>query len=177
MEQALTARSSKAKPATRPAASADTSRRILDVAERLLQTRGYNAFSYADLPQSLRITKASLHYHFPTKAELGRRLIGRYEESFLRALTEIDRTAAGTADRLRRYVGLYEKVLRNDRMCLCGILAAEYATLPKPMKAQLKRFFDENETWLAAVLTRDQADKRLGFGGSAREVAQLLIGS
>lgn len=161
----------------RPTTNVDTSRRILDIAERLLQTRGYNAFSYADIAQSLHITKASLHYHFPTKAELGKRLIERYEQSFLQALAEIDKASSDIAEKLRQYVCLYEKVLRNDRMCLCGMLAAEYATLPKPMKAELKHFFDENERWLIAILAEGQATKKLRFTGRPREVAQLLVGS
>ena len=162
-------------PRTSP--SADTSQRILDIAERLLQTRGYNAFSYADVAQALHVTKASLHYHFPTKAELGKRLIERYERSFLQALAEIDRVSADARERLRRYVDIYLDVLRNDRMCLCGMLAAEYATLPKPMKAELKHFFDENERWLVAVLEQGQASGKLRFTGSAREIARLVVGS
>jgi TetR/AcrR family transcriptional repressor of nem operon len=161
----------------RPSTNVDTSRKILDVAERLLQTRGYNAFSYADIAQSLHITKASLHYHFPTKAVLGKRLIERYEQSFLQALADIDKSGTDIDEKLRRYVGLYVKVLHNDRMCLCGMLAAEYATLPKPMRVELKHFFDENERWLVATLEAGHKTKKLGFAGSAREVAQLLIGS
>jgi TetR/AcrR family transcriptional repressor of nem operon len=161
----------------RSSTKTDTSGRILDIAERLLQTHGYNAFSYADIAQSLHITKASLHYHFPTKADLGRRLIERYEQSFLQALAEIDKSNDSANEKLRRYVGLYVEVLRNDRMCLCGMLAAEYATLPKPMKTGLKHFFDENERWLVVVLKEGQAAKKLRFAGSARSVAQLLVGA
>ncbi len=161
----------------RTSANADTSHRILDIAERLLQTRGYNAFSYADVAQALHVTKASLHYHFPTKAELGRRLIERYEQAFLNALATIDKTSSNAREQLRRYVDIYVDVLRNDRMCLCGMLAAEYATLPKPMKTGLKHFFDENERWLVAVLEDGQATGKLRFAGSARETARLLVGS
>jgi len=39
-------------------------------------------------------------------------------------------------------VGLYDSVMRNDRMCLCRMLAAEYATLPKPMQDGLRSFFE-----------------------------------
>ncbi len=161
----------------RRSANADTSERILDIAERLVQTHGYNAFSYADIAHALHVTKASLHYHFPTKAELGTRLIERYEQSFLQALADIDKSSDSANEKLRRYVGLYVEVLRDDRMCLCGMLAAEYATLPKTMKAGLKHFFDENERWLVAVLKQGQAIKKLHFAGSALSVAQLLVGA
>ncbi len=161
----------------RPSANADTSRRILDIAERLLQTRGYNAFSYADIAQSLHVTKASLHYHFPSKASLGQRLIERYRQSFVQALADIEKASADSRERIRQYIGLYHSVLRNDRMCLCGMLAAEYSTLPKPMKAELKVFFDENERWLTGVLEKGRARKELRFKGSAREMALVLVSS
>ena len=82
---------------------ADTSQRILDTAERLVQTRGFNGFSYADIATTLGVTKASLHYHFPAKAELGQRLIERYEKNFLAALEAIDQTSTTAREKLKRY--------------------------------------------------------------------------
>jgi TetR/AcrR family transcriptional repressor of nem operon len=161
----------------RAAASADTSRRILDVAERLVQTRGFNGFSYADIAEALEVTKASLHYHFPTKGDLGKRLIERYEESFLAALKGIDSAGAGARDKLKRYIRIYADVLRDNRMCLCGMLASDYATLPKPMKEEVKHFFDENEQWLAAVLDAGRKAGNLEFKGSALELARAMVGS
>jgi len=154
-----------------------TSERILDLAERLVQTRGFNGFSYADIADSLGMTKASLHYHFPAKAELGRRLIGRYETSFLAALALIDKQVKKPAAKLRRYAGIYAGVLGDDRMCLCGMLAAESATLPKAMQKELKHFFDENERWLATVLEAGRRAGELEFSGAPREVAALLVSS
>jgi TetR/AcrR family transcriptional repressor of nem operon len=159
------------------AVSADTSQRILDVAERLVQTRGFNGFSYADIAEALEVTKASLHYHFPTKGDLGKRLIERYEESFLAALKGIDSAGAGARDKLKRYIRIYADVLRDNRMCLCGMLASDYATLPKPMKEEVKHFFDENEQWLAAVLDAGRKAGKLEFKGSALELARAMVGS
>jgi len=156
---------------------ADTSQRILDLAERLVQTRGYNGFSYADIAAALGLTKASLHYHFPAKAALGKSLIGRYERNFLAALASIDQRGKGARDKLRRYAAVYANVLGQDRMCLCGMLAAEYATLPRPMQKELRHYFEENERWLAAVLEEGRRKDELRFTGAAAEVAGLLVGS
>jgi TetR/AcrR family transcriptional repressor of nem operon len=158
-------------------ATTDTAQRILDIAERLVQTRGFNGFSYADIASALALTKASLHYHFPTKAELGTRLIERYEAGFLKTLEEIDRTTADPRGKLRRYAKIYADVLRRDRMCLCGMLAAEYATLPKPMREEMRHFFDENERWLVRVLDAGRASGSLRFTGPALDVARALVGS
>ena len=154
-----------------------TAQKILDTAERLVQTRGFNGFSYADIAAALRVTKASLHYHFASKAELGQRLIARYEQNFLVALQTIDRTSASAGERLRRYVKIYADVLRANRMCLCGMLAAEYATLPKPMKEEVAHFFDTNEKWLVRVLDEGRKAGELEFSGEPRDVAELLVGS
>ncbi len=88
-------------------AQPDTATRILDVAERLVQTSGFNGFSYADISAELGITKASLHHHFATKAELGRALIERYSEAFNAALKVVDQRGGDAAAKLERYVKLY----------------------------------------------------------------------
>jgi TetR/AcrR family transcriptional repressor of nem operon len=160
---------------TRPRGEPATATRIVDVAERLVQTRGFNGFSYADIASELGVRKASLHYHFPSKAELGRTLIVRYAERFVAALAELDEAGLAPCAALEAYVALYRSVLEGDRMCLCGILAAEHQTLPEPMREPLTRFFDDNETWLAGVLDRGRADGTISFEGSAVDTARLIL--
>jgi TetR/AcrR family transcriptional regulator, transcriptional repressor for nem operon len=152
-----------------------TAERMLDIAERLVQLRGFNNFSYADIAAELEITKASLHYHFRGKAELGQALIARYAERFSEALSHIDRDLPDARTKLEAYAGLYADVLRGNRMCMCGILAAEYQTLPEPMRTGVIRFFDENQRWLADLLAQAQADQTLTFTGSTDDVAQSIL--
>ena len=142
---------------------AGTAARILDVAEQLVQVRGFNGFSYADIAAELQITKAALHYHFASKAALGEALIARYAGRFMGALASPG-AADGTARaKLDAYAGLYLQVLRNRKMCLCGMLAAEYQTLPQPMQDAVIRFFDQNESWL---------EQRPGAGPGRRQPAR-----
>lgn len=152
-----------------------TAERILDIAERLVQTRGFNNFSYADIAKELGITTASLHYHYRGKAELGQALIDRYAERFGEALDRIDREAPDARAKLEAYASLYAGVLEGKRMCMCGVLAAEYQTLPKPMRRAVIDFFDDNQRWLAGMLTQGQSEKTLAFSGSADEVAQGIL--
>ncbi len=152
-----------------------TAEKILDIAERLLQTRGFGNFSYADIASELGITKASLHYHYPGKAELGQALITRYAERFAQALRQIDHDLPDGRAKLEAYAGLYADVLQGKRMCMCGILAAEYQTLPIPMQSAVIRFFDDNQTWLEHVLTEGREDKTLAFSADTDEVAQSIL--
>src|SRR4051794_4244077 len=155
---------------------AGTASRILDVAERLAQTRGFNGFSYADIAAELEISKPSLHYHFPSKAELGEALIKRYAARFSDALGTIDERGDGAAAKLDAYAGIYGEVLKEQRMCLCGMLAADYDTLPKPMRDAVVRFFDENEAWLTRVLEQGVEEGTLHLSGPPGEAAQAIVG-
>jgi TetR/AcrR family transcriptional repressor of nem operon len=152
-----------------------TTSRILDVSERLLQVRGYNGFSYGDVATELGITRAALHYHFPGKAELGRALVDRYATRFSGALAELDATATDAAAKLRGYVGLYTDVLSADRMCLCGMLAAEHRTLPDLLQQAVCDFFAANTSWLRKVLEEGCADGSLHCPGTPEATASMVL--
>jgi TetR/AcrR family transcriptional repressor of nem operon len=158
--------------ASSPAATAT---RILDAAQRLVQTRGFDGFSYADIASELRIRKASIHYHFPTKNELGRRLLARYREGFLAVLADIERVERTAARRLRRYAAVWRRVLvEDDRMCLCGMMASSSATLPAALRREIRLFFDENEAWLARVLEAGRKMRELDLLDSPLVEARVL---
>lgn len=153
---------------------ADTQSRILDIAERLVQTRGFNAFSYADVAAELGISKAALHYHFAGKAELGEALIVRYAARFGESLVQIDTQHEHASEKLRAYTDLYAQVLAQERMCLCGMLAADHQTLPTAMRDAVVRFFDHNEAWLTSLLESGRRDGTLRLSGATEEAARLI---
>jgi TetR/AcrR family transcriptional regulator, transcriptional repressor for nem operon len=159
----------------RQADSTGTAERILDTAERLVRIRGFNAFSYADVAAELGVTNASLHYHFRGKSELGHALIVRYANRFTAALEEIDSGSGSAASKLSAYADLYREALRGQRMCLCGMLAAEYQTLPDPVRESVLAFLDENEAWLERVLEQGRSEGSLRFEGSPRDTARMII--
>ena len=103
-------------------------------------------------------------------------MIDRYAARFAEALVAVDRANPTRPRSSARTPTLYADVFQDDRMCLCGMLAADYATLPDPMRERVVRFFDDNERWLARVLDAGRRDGSLRFQGSARGVARTLVG-
>jgi TetR/AcrR family transcriptional repressor of nem operon len=152
-----------------------TASQVLDVAERLVQVNGFNGFSYADVAAELSLTKAALHYHYSGKADLGTALISRYAERFAHSLALIDAEPLSPMEKLQAYVGLYAAVLREHRMCLCGMLAAEFQTLPESMRDAVVLFFDANEAWVAGVLRVGVAEGSLAITGSPEDTARMII--
>ncbi|MCU1643822.1 MAG: regulatory protein TetR [Nocardia sp.] len=160
----------------RPAGGEGRTRsQILDVAGRLVQSRGFNNFSYADIAATLSLSKPALHYHFPGKAELGLALVQRYDQRFFEALSTVDEKRASV--RLEFYASLYISVLREQRMCLCGMLAAEFKTLTEPMQQSVVQFFDRNTEWLSGVLTQGMNEGTFSFDGSLSDRAHVIISS
>lgn len=150
--------------------------RILDAAERLCQTRGFNGFSFRDLAEIVGIRSASIHYHFPTKADLGKALIIRYRHKIETVMSEIERKEPTVAGRLRRFAGVLREMLRDEnRLCLCGVLAAEAGTISDDMKAELRRFFEGCEQWLTKELHAGRQKGELSFAGSPAAAACTVL--
>jgi TetR/AcrR family transcriptional repressor of nem operon len=151
---------------------------VLNVAQEFVQTRGFNAFSFRDVSERVGIKTASIHYYFPTKAELCRALIARQREQVGAALAEIDLEEADPKRKLTRYVSVFRKTLEvGNRMCLCGMLAADFATLDPPIVEDLRRSFEDHEAWLTQVLEAGMRSGALKFSGNPRDEARLLVSS
>ncbi|NDW06635.1 TetR/AcrR family transcriptional regulator [Jiella pacifica] len=132
----------------------DTREAILTAARRSAQAHGYGGLNFRDLANEVGIKAASIHYHFPTKAELGAAVARRYWED---TAAELDRLSAEDSDpvrSLRQYPALFRKALENgNRMCLCSFMAAEYDDLPEAVKNEVQTFADVNVAWLSGALS------------------------
>jgi TetR/AcrR family transcriptional regulator, transcriptional repressor for nem operon len=154
----------------------DTRTQLLDVAQEFVQNRGYNAFSFHDLAARVGIKTASIHYHFPTKGDLGLMLITRHREELAEALAKIDAKESSNWKRLQHYTGLFRSTLENGhRMCLGGMLAIEYQTLPPELVAEVRGYFEDNEKWLTGTLLGGRKDGTLAFNRPATEIARSLF--
>ena len=152
-------------------AHSGTADRVVEAATSVVQTRGYNGFSYADIADLVGIRKASVHHHFPGKGDLGQAVANRYRRAFSEALADIESDTDDPTARLERYVQLYARQLSDHgRICLCGMLAAEYATLPAPVQREVRGFFDDQRAWLTRVLGGERRP-----GADARRRADVFL--
>ena len=137
----------------------DTRISLLDSAERAVRQRGFDGFSYADLSKEIGIRKASIHYHFATKADLGLALIERYAERFFATLADIRNSGGSAAEQLRSYIQIYRDALaEGEQVCLCVALSAGRDSLSTEVLDQLNRFHAESIAWLTEVFERAAQD-------------------
>jgi TetR/AcrR family transcriptional repressor of nem operon len=151
---------------------------VLKVAQEFVQTRGFNAFSFRDVAERVGIKTASIHYYFPTKAELGRALVAQHREHVGAALAAIDAEEHDPRRKLARYVYVFKSTLEvGNRMCLCGMLAADFSTLDQMIVDELRRSFEDHEAWLTRVLEAGMESGAFTLSRSAKDEARLLISS
>jgi TetR/AcrR family transcriptional repressor of nem operon len=136
----------------------DTKTRLLDAAQRLVQRRGHNGYSFRNLSQEVGIRTASVHYYFPTKTDLAVALVRRYRKELDEAMADIAVRKDSLVDRLDSTVRLYTDTLSNEsRICLCAALAGEYLSLPRPVRIELQALIADGEKWIARLLTEGRA--------------------
>lgn len=121
---------------------------ILDVAEARIRKGGFDAVSFRDIAAAVGIKSASVHYHFPHKADLGRAVVARYTERFLAALGSPSDPGETAAARLDRLAAAYEGALTRDASsCLCAVLGAVASDLPAAVSAEVAEFYAQLLRW------------------------------
>ena len=126
---------------------------ILAAAKRTAQAHGYSGLNFRDLGDEVGIKAASIHHHFPSKADLGAAVTRRYWEDSAAELEALMAKSSDPVRALHQYPDTFRKALENNnRMCLCSFMAAEYDDLPEPVKKEVQAFADVNVAWLSKVL-------------------------
>lgn len=150
----------------------DTRNEILDIANRLIWSVGYNAFSYADISKQLNIKNAAIHYHFPNKADLGVEIIRRNTAAFLKntkSWADLD-----CRQQLVNYLSMHDNFIDNHWICIVGSLSPSYDTLPSTMQEELQKLVKTIIDWLSALLSEGQERGVFTFDGTPQARAYLI---
>lgn len=152
----------------------DTRQEIMAHAELLVRTKGANGFSYADLATKLNIRKASIHYYFPSKSDLLQSLLQSYHERHMRylgGLTEL----ISPSKRLLAFVDVYRQGVKEDTLCLCGMLTLDSGVLTTAMRTDLDRFFQDTEAWLTAVFAEGHSQENWQLTNTSADEAKAFL--
>ncbi|MEK5406712.1 TetR/AcrR family transcriptional regulator [Paenibacillus sp. FSL W8-0439] len=154
----------------------NTLQEIMDIGLTLVQERGYNGFSYADIADAIGIRKASIHYHFPSKQDLVQAVLIRYRKEFMDKLQQIKDQPSSGKQKIESFFGLYRETLENNtKLCLCSMMAAELNSFPTEIRDELNKFFEANTVWSQQVLEKGKLDGEFSFTNPALEQAKALI--
>jgi TetR/AcrR family transcriptional repressor of nem operon len=155
----------------------NTAADILGCARSLIISSGYNGFSYADIAKVVGVRNATIHHHFPTKAELVRMLVADYRREAQLGLAELGRHVPEPGAQLRAYVGYWQACIADGSapFCICALLAAQIPDLPEEVALEVRGHFRTLATWLADVLGRGAAAGTIRLGSAAEVEAQAFM--
>jgi TetR/AcrR family transcriptional repressor of nem operon len=132
----------------------DTAGKLVGGAAQLIMRVGYNGFSYADLSERFGIRKASIHYHFPSKADLVVAVVEQARAGIQAQVAALDEGSPVALDQLRFYTGYWERCIKDQSapFCLAAVLAAELPSLPEAVAASVQGHFADLGKWLGRLL-------------------------
>lgn len=141
--------------------------RILDSTRDLIISGGYNGFSYADISEIVGIRKASIHHHFPTKADLVLKLVSQYRKDAEVGTAALEQNVANPVDRVRAFIDHWAQCINEGSrpFCVCALLASEILLLPPDVAVEVRAYFKLLSGWFARTF---EHGVRLGFIHIAR---------
>jgi TetR/AcrR family transcriptional regulator, transcriptional repressor for nem operon len=152
----------------------DTTRdALLRNATDTVRRAGSAALNFRDLGTSVGVKSSTVHYYFPTKADLLKAIAGDYKAAFIAAL---DQRAAESKTFRQDMLVLVDLFLgaQGERLsCLCGMLATEAELLDPKVKSAVNQFFATLQDW---VVQRARArDTRRPGGLTPARFADMLV--
>jgi TetR/AcrR family transcriptional repressor of nem operon len=156
----------------------NTKERILAIAEHLIMSRGYNGFSYKDISSELHVKNAAIHYHFPSKKNLGLAVIQRANYQFKKWAQFTSAQKTPLAEVMDQFFGRYVHFMESGKnICLGGSLETDFYTLPEEMQQETKRYVTDMFQWMKKTLTSGRKHGFISFSGSPGDKALLVFSS
>ncbi len=156
----------------------NTKRAILDLAESLLQDKGFNGFSYAHIASELGVKNAAIHYHFPSKEELGCAVVQRYRDRFQLWVNNARVKDLSPQEKLDWFFSIYANMRADQgKVCLGGVLETEFNSIPASLRQQTESLTNELLSWLASTLDEGRDAGVFQFNGQASDKAALILSS
>lgn len=150
-----------------------TKSKIINLAEELIRTKGYTAFSYKDIARVLDMKNAAIHYHFPSKEQLGNAVIERTRSQF-QVLTN-SWAALPHLEQLQRFMNIYKKSHQQQWVCLVGALGPAYPALPSSMQVGLTQMTVDIKTWTMNLLQQGKKAQVFQFKETIEEKSLMIV--
>ena len=109
---------------------------------------GSASLNFRDLGHSVGVKSSTVHYYFPTKADLLKEIAGEYRSIFIAALDHGARNSKSFRQDMLVLVDLFVGAQGEKLSCLCGMLATEVELLDPKVKSAVNHFFAELQDWV-----------------------------
>ncbi|KHD88751.1 MAG: TetR family transcriptional regulator [Bdellovibrio sp. ArHS] len=136
----------------------DTKTKALSLGRHYLQTLGFNGFSFQTVADALGIRKASLHYYFASKEEMGLAILEDYQKAYATWAQNIHGLPADK--KMEQMLQMFYKIGKDhNKVCPLGALCSDFNTLSEKIQDRLREFHLQQRKWLIATIKEGMKDK------------------
>lgn len=144
---------------------------IVEAADQLFYQQGYEQTSFADIADTVQISRGNFYYHFKTKDKILDAVIDRRLTNTRALLNQWEMEGKHPADRIRCFIGILSMNRAKIKSfgCPVGTLCTELAKLNHSSRTEANKLFTLFRTWLRKQF------KLLGHDKNADVLAMHLL--
>jgi len=148
---------------------------IINLTIQLIKQKGFVAISYDDLSKPLGVTKASIHYHFEKKEDLGIAVTNRMLQKLDYFVKDIDNFTP--SEQFDKFIANRIESLEKNDICLLSSLQADFQSLPQQMKLKVTEVTEKELTILSNIIASIQAESPTHVMGEPQSLALFILAS
>jgi AcrR family transcriptional regulator len=149
---------------------------FLDVAQRLVQTKGYEAMSIQDVLDELEASKGAFYHYFESKQALLEAVVERFADSGIAGLAPILGNPGLTA--LRKLEGIFAGIARfkaEQKDLVLGIMEVWNSDGNAIVREKLRRLTERIMVPILSAIVRQGIDEGVFDADSPDETATVLV--
>lgn len=131
---------------------------IIDLALKLIRAKGYVAISYDDLSKQLGVTKASIHYHFEKKEDLGVAVSERVLQNLQNYSSFITNSKLTVEEKIKHFIERQIE-LSDGGICPISSLQSDYESLPEKIRQKVREISQLEITIMKSILKETLKDR------------------
>jgi TetR/AcrR family transcriptional repressor of nem operon len=154
-----------------------TKEKIVSYATELVETKGYHSFTFQEIAKKLGIKKASIHYHFASKEDLGIAVFEAFEKGVENYMAEANFANLAPTEKMAGYFVYHSTCTldSNQEVSCIGALTSEWNVLPKKLRDKVDKFHVWHVGILSAILKEGMETGDFQFMGTPEEQALVVI--
>lgn len=155
-------------------ARTDTREKIIELGTDLVKSIGYPSLSYQQISSQLGIKNAAIHYHYPSKEDLGKDIVRNEMARFEQIISGASELAPW--EKLEVFLANYRLHLEEgNKICLIGAGASDYQELPKSMQEAYTDYLILVKNWFVELLESGKTKGVFHFKGEPANKASVMV--
>jgi TetR/AcrR family transcriptional regulator, transcriptional repressor for nem operon len=148
---------------------------IIDLALKLIKEKGYVAFSYDDISKYFGVTKASIHYHFEKKEDLGVAVADSIVKNLQDLKVSINTPSLTVKEKLMLFIHKRAEQFTGTEICPISSLQADFESLPDALRKRVEEISRLEISIMIEIVANAQNKKTVIGLESIKSLSSMIL--